>query len=53
LKLLGRPDNYVAQASELSWNTGPERGWFGIDSEHLVAHLGEGRRVKSARLTTD
>lgn len=51
--LLGRPDNAIAEAGELSWQTGPERNYIAIDNEHLVLRLDRRRRIGSAKLNTD
>ncbi len=54
LRLLGRPDNYVAHSRrEMSWNLGSERSYFSIDDEHLVVRFDQRGRVRRAFLTTD
>jgi hypothetical protein len=58
-KVLGRPDNYVAQDTRLyedgtwSWDLGTQRDGFPVDDEHLVLRFGREGRVRSAELATD
>jgi len=58
-KLLGRPDDHVARDRRLdeegtwSYDLGTERGWMGIDDEHLVVRFGRDERVRSAEQATD
>ena len=56
---LGRPDNYAAQDTRFyeegtwSYTLGVERGFFGIDDEHLLVRFDPSRRVRSLELVTD
>lgn len=56
--VLGRPDNYVVhdpgvERGAWSYNLGTERGFFGIDDEHLLVRFDPSRRVRSLELVTD
>ena len=55
-RMLGRPDDYLSLArgaGASSWVTGVERGYIGIDNEHLLVRFDSDSRAASAELVTD
>jgi hypothetical protein len=53
LDLLGEPSEGYSYHNMLSFYLGPERGWFGIDSEWIRVELDEDGRLVEARWGTD